>query len=335
MIVSENYEYIKELQEEKVPAAEKEIKELKDEIEPLQIKKRNWRRLGIPPHPFNPHHCTNILSWLFVREDEELINEIYRVLDDNDVSKPLIDSLTFNLIDCILCVVFTVITTAFVKSPEGIAGFAKLLDFLGKVLIGIAAEKILLQIWFIWYFVIRQRARVIRKWNKQIRQLRSKINILQSQVDMHNGLIEQYKIATLNTEKEVANLKAVTINKLNQIISDTRKDILPSISNTKLRERYNEILAKCDKLLSTASYNGSIVSEVSQIFNAYIPEINSIILLFGNNTDKISDVLDHLERHIDDKIRASSKIEQFELESRIGALKSSISSYSEGGKEKL
>lgn len=41
MIVSENYEYIKELQEEKVPAAEKEIKELKDEIEPLQIKKRN------------------------------------------------------------------------------------------------------------------------------------------------------------------------------------------------------------------------------------------------------------------------------------------------------
>lgn len=323
MNIDSNFDYIVELEEEKIPTLKQNIADLEKERDKLLGERRNWPLLGVPPKPFNRGDYDNILSWLTFHHNEDYINNISSVIRSYGIRKPLIDKATVDIIDIILCIAVPAVSNILIERPD-IHGFFFILDILGVSLISLAVYFAIAQVIFIWYFHILTRGKILRSNKKETKQIKAEISILTKQLKSYENLVEQYKISTLDTNKQISNLKKNTLDELRRVIEKTTSDIIPNIKSNKVKSRYSTILTKCLDILNIASFNGSIVSEISQIFNVYIPEINSLVIIFGGQDKKIIELLDNFEKHIDDKMLSASKANQFELDSRISALKSSI-----------
>lgn len=325
MDIDTNYNYVVELQDEKIPQIKKEIKSLEDEKAKIERTRKSWHRLGLPPSQFAAFDYSNVFSWIFERGESEFIHEMKDVIRHYDVDKPLIDSKTFDIIDTALCIIVPVIGVVLI--PRDYLGWwlPKVLDVCAMTCFSVAILKVLEAIFFIEYYSIGIRRKVFSKLRRRQRQIKSELGIKSKQLASWESLIEQYKISTLDTGKSISDIKQNTIDELRRTVEKTVEEVLPKVANKKVHSKYASILSKCADILNIATYNGSIVSEISQIFNVYIPEINNLIIIFGSRQpEKILELLDNFERHIEDKIEQTSKSSQFEFESRVGALKKSI-----------
>jgi metal-sulfur cluster biosynthetic enzyme len=171
-----------------------------------------------------------------------------------------------------------------------------------------------------YYFVIRPNRINKANYRLEIRKLKAEQKVIQAKIDTDKGLIDAHKIASLKPEKEVANIKAKNITSLKEIISDTRSEIIPKM-NQAYRDRYEVILDKCSSLLSMAEENGSILVEISKIYNIYLNDINSIVMkATDENCNDIITMLDNFERYIDRKIEKFKNINDFSVQSEISTL---------------
>lgn len=172
----------------------------------------------------------------------------------------------------------------------------------------------------IYYYVIRANNINRRITKRMIKAIRAEKKLINNELNTKKSLVEAYKLSTLNPEKHLADIKKKASESLVDELNYSINEVVPSISK-KYSSRYLAILNKCDKLLRMSKENGSIITEISKIYNIYINEINNILTRVTDENEKeIIEMLDNFDSYIDRKLSKYTELSKMSISSDIRAL---------------
>lgn len=174
-----------------------------------------------------------------------------------------------------------------------------------------------------WYYIIRPNKINRKSLKKLLKEVQTKIKVLENDITVKKNLVESYKLSTLDPNKQFSNIKSRNIPELKSEVDNAREKVLPNISEG-YKEIYSRILDKCDSLLDKAKDNGSIVTEISKIYIIYLNDINNILMNPNANFDSINTLLKNLENFVDRKLSKVETLQKTMLESDINALNSAL-----------
>lgn len=319
-------EYIDELQDSIIPDLESKVVKLNARKDALDKKITSIRMLSIPFDYHNTEICTySVLSSKYNEDWSEHKSMLHRRWANETKRHTLISSGSEVVIYWLTLVIWgiTSIYLTFWESVNQIFGLNKL----AFLCICYALYEILALIVSTWYYVCRPNSINKVEAKRELREVKSKLKITTNELTVKKNIVEQYKLATLDPNKQFAAIKRNTTDGLRQTVDYTIETVLPGIKNQDIKKAYTEIIDKCCKLLDMANENGAIVTEISKIYNIYINDINNVLVKMNSQEVVLNDVynlLNNFSEYVDRKIKKFSEISTMSIQSEINALMNSF-----------
>lgn len=307
--------YIEELTKS-LPKLKKELETLREEKEKVQ---KYINSISILSVPFTYCSEDNVpyLSNEYAGSWENLKDSLYSKW--RGVTKK--HTVMTGTLAYILYVIMHIITIAFalVMIISGTYRIFKVNMFAFMALTYIVMEAIC-GIISTWYYLIRPNRINKKEKKRELKKLSIKEKTLKTDIITKENLIETYKIATIDPNKEFSRIKKKSANELREIVEDTVNNILPTL-NEGFTGRYSGILERCNTLLDMAEEDSRIVTEISKIYIIYINDINNILAKSSEtNIESINTLLNNFEAYIDRKINKFNKVSDLLIENDINAL---------------
>ena len=321
-----NKEYIEELQETIIPELELEVRKLSDKKEALSKKITSIRRFSVPFDYNNTDICSfSILGSRYGESWEEHKTLLHRRWSNETTRHTLISSGSEIILYYVALVIWDILSIflIFGHSINQLFGLNKLASLCASY----ALFEILVLIVSTWYYVFRPNMINKSEAKKELKEVKSKLKVASNDLQVKQNIVEQYKLATINPNKEFAAIKKNTTDSLRQIVDYTTATVIPNIKNTDIKDAYAAIMQKCYKLLDMANENGAIVTEISKIYNIYINDINNVLVKLDSEQVVLSEVyglLNNFSEYVDRKIKKFSEINTMSLQSEINALVNSF-----------
>ena len=324
-VTDTNFNYIEEI-EDSIPQLERKIKKLKEEQDEYELKLSKLGPLSIP-FDFDRYRNHSALSSSYQRGWENYKCDVFvdwtnegRGKKKRKCMHPDTHNWLFYLsyIAFIVAIVLCAIKGVHKQFGVGLIMFVAC-AFTSWEVLGLILDS--------WYWAIRPNMINRRDWKQKIKSIKSQIKVAENDLQVKSNMLEQYKLSTINPNEKFNNIKAVTIGNLRSAIEMTSKEVVPNIDGP-FQARYIEILSKCTKLVDMATEDGRIVSEISQIYNIYLNEINNILIKRAKSSeisiDDIMNLLNNFEKYLDRKIDKFNSISDMLIKRDIEALNSAF-----------
>lgn len=313
--------YAIELEASVIPTLEKQIEQLEEKIETKEIDISRMRTFSLP---FS-YHDDYIGSYTIFSSDVNMSWKEYKdTLYSEWVGKKSNHRLISSGLDKVLYYMFMTAVIALTVWLLVVQGFGEqIIDKVRIALIIYAIAEVIAGLVSVWYFVVRINGINKSEIRKEIKRYKKELKIKSNDLEVKKGLLEQYKIASLNPNQELARIKGNTAESLKDIVKYTRDDVIPNIKSDRIKTKYLSILDKCDEILKLAETNGAIITEVSKIYNIYISDINNIITK-GEHVEGIYELLDNFSTYLDRKINKFRGLNELSIASEISALNDAL-----------
>lgn len=308
-------DYIQEI-EEKIPELNNKLKQIQeDKVETEKFIKT----IGLTTLPFiyKNEYNMSIFSDKYSEDYARYKNRLYSNWREPDKGKRVLTEAASYILYytyagiCLLVIALCIIFDIYKFFNINFISFAFIGCFIAELIAGIYST---------WYYMVRPNIINKRQSKFKLKQLKKEEKLLLNELQIKSNLIEQYKLATIDPNKQFNKVKRRTSEELREIVKYTLKNIVPNI-NKDLSNKYNEILNKCNKLLDIANEDGRIVTEISKIYNIYINDINEILTKSNElNMDNVYVLLNNFESYIDRKLKKFDNISGILIERDINAL---------------
>lgn len=313
-----NYSYMKEIESE-LPEKQKRLEELRSDIE---SKRKKYNSIGLLAYEDDDRVIGYFDAW-DLRSWEKYKKSMYeRYIYKGNTCKFMQPSIVNTI--SIIYIVTQLSLLAFILINKA---YNKLgIEWYTFTLLWLICFEILSGVVSIWYYIIRPNLYLRKIKQKEIKKLTLEYKTLSTEIETKQGLIEAYKLATINVNKAMADSKVPIVGQLRQIIDDTRENTLDKLEPN-LKSKYSECLDKCDKILDIGEEDGRIITEINRIYNVYINEINGIIEraeLDSDTTRMVYELLDSFNTFLDKKIQKFSKRNKENVIDDISALKKAL-----------
>lgn len=313
-----NYSYIKEIESE-LPEKQKRLSELRSDIED---KRKEYNSIGLLTYEDDGRVIGYFDAW-DLRSWEKYKKSMYERYRYGGSTCKFMQPSIVNTIS-IIYLVTQLSLLAFILLNKAYNKFG--IEWYTFTLLWLIYLEILSGVVSIWYYIIRPNLYSRKIKQKEIKKLTLEYKTLSTEIETKQGLIEAYKLATINVNKAIADSKVSIVGQLRQIIDDTRENTLDKLEPN-LKSKYSECLDKCDKILDIGEEDGRIITEINRIYNVYINEINGIIEraeLDSDTTKMVYELLDSFNTFLDKKIQKFSKRNKENVIDDISALKKAL-----------
>ncbi len=314
-----SYDYIKELTEKEIPRLNEDLEKKKKQCEDIQSKLSKINLFSVP-FVYGSWSVGELVitsasydvSW---DRHKQLLRQYWvgkgskhRLMSDGTCK--ILEGLSY-----IICAII-----AFIMIKNGSYKYTRLCK-LSFILALLTIQQILIYCISTFYFEFRENLINKQELKAELKKIKSNIKILTNDITTKNNIVEQYKIATIDPNKEFNKVKSKTANSLGDILESTKKEVLPLIENEQLKKTYKDALKRCEILLDMGKSNGAIITEISKIYNIYLNDINALIVKTKpSDVESIYEMLNNFIVYLNRKIKKFKDIENISLESEVNAL---------------
>lgn len=175
-----------------------------------------------------------------------------------------------------------------------------------------------------YYYLFRPNIINNRQFKKEVKALKAERKLIQVSVDNARGLLEAYKLSQLSPSNTFTAVRGRTVEQLGSILQQAYIG-LEHCDVDEIKHKYKITLDKCYQLLDMARENGTIVTEISKIYNIYITEINTIISKHTSSEYRsLLEMLDNFDAYVNRKISKFEDMEKHSIANDINALNSAF-----------